>query len=71
MTVSYFEWVQNKKSERWELEEVDRKLEGYIRRAYRITDDLRQTLKTDMRTAAYAVALQRMQRAYRERGIFP
>ena len=42
-----------------------------MRRAYRMTDELRQTLKTDMRTAAYAVALQRMQRAYRERGIFP
>jgi glutamate dehydrogenase (NAD(P)+) len=71
VTVSYFEWVQNKKSERWELEEVDRKLEGYIRRAYRTTEELQKTLKTDMRTAAYAVALQRMQRAYRERGIFP
>ncbi len=63
--------MRNKKSERWDLEEVDRKLEGYIRRAYRITDETRTTLKTDMRTAAYAVALQRMQRAYRERGIFP
>ena len=71
VTVSYFEWVQNKKSERWELEEVDRKLEGYMRRAYRMSDEVRQSLGTDMRTAAYAVALQRIQRAYRERGIFP
>jgi len=71
VTVSYFEWVQNKKSERWELEEVDRKLEMMIRRAYRQTDELKNTMKLDMRTAAYAVALQRIQRAYRERGIFP
>ncbi len=71
VTVSYFEWVQNKKSERWELEEVDRKLEGYMRRAYRNADEVMKSLKTDMRTAAYAVALQRIQKAYRERGIFP
>ena len=27
VTVSYFEWVQNKRSESWSLEEVDEKLE--------------------------------------------
>ena len=71
VTVSYFEWVQNKKSEKWELEEVDKKLESYMRRAYRQTAEQRAALKSDMRTAAYAVALQRIQVAYRERGIFP
>jgi glutamate dehydrogenase (NAD(P)+) len=71
VTVSYFEWVQNKKSEKWELEEVDRKLETIVRRAYRQCDDLMQSLKVDRRTAAYAVALQRIERAYKERGIFP
>ncbi len=69
--VSYFEWVQNKKSERWELEEVDHKLETYIRRSYRMSHELGSQLKVDSRTAAYAAALQRIQRAYRERGIFP
>ena len=71
VTVSYFEWVQNKKSEKWELEEVDRKLESIIKRAYRQTADASVERKIDYRTAAYVVALQRIQRAYRERGIFP
>jgi len=69
--VSYYEWVQNKKSERWEAEEVDTKLRTAIRIAHSAADDAAAEFKTTMRTAAYAVALRRMQHAYRERGIFP
>jgi len=71
--VSYFEWVQNRKYEAWELEEVDRKLHRLITIAYDATEDARQRydLGEDTRTAAYLVALERIQHAYRERGIFP
>lgn len=69
--VSYYEWVQNKKSERWDAEEVDNKLRVAIGKAYSATVDAAAELKTSMRTAAYAVALRRIQLAYRERGIFP
>ena len=71
--VSYFEWVQNKKSERWELEEVDGKLRRLITAAYDAAEEAtkRYDLGYDSRTAAYVVAIERIQRAYRERGIFP
>ena len=71
--VSYFEWVQNKKSERWELEEVDRKLRRLITAACDAATAAtkRYDLGYDSRTAAYVVAIERIQRAYRERGIFP
>jgi len=71
--VSYFEWVQNKNSEQWELGEVDRKLHRLITDAYDATEDAvkRFDLGLDTRTAVYVVALERMQRAYKDRGIFP
>lgn len=71
--VSYFEWVQNKNSEQWVLEEVDRKLRRLITAAYDEAEEAgkRFDLGQDTRTAAYVVALERMQRAYRDRGIFP
>jgi glutamate dehydrogenase (NAD(P)+) len=71
--VSYFEWVQNKNSEQWELAEVDRKLHRLITTAYDAAEEARKRfdLGMDTRTAAYLVSLERMQHAYRERGIFP
>jgi len=69
--VSYFEWVQNKKSEHWELEEVDTKLSKRIRKAYRKMRDFQDSNGVTARTAAYAVALLRIQAAYRQRQIFP
>jgi glutamate dehydrogenase (NAD(P)+) len=71
--VSYFEWVQNKRNEQWELEEVDHKLHRLITVAYDAAEAAgkRFDLGQDTRTAAYLVALERMQQAYRERGIFP
>ena len=73
VVVSYFEWVQNRKNERWELEEVDRKLRRLMTVAYDATEEAgkRFDLGQDTRTAAYLVALERMQQAYQERGIFP
>jgi len=35
VTVSYYEWVQNKRSEHWTLEEVDERLESAMKNAYR------------------------------------
>jgi glutamate dehydrogenase (NAD(P)+) len=71
--VSYFEWVQNRKNEAWELEEVDRKLRRLITVAYDATEEIgnRYNLGEDTRSAAYLVALDRMRHAYLERGIFP
>ncbi|MFZ5434709.1 MAG: Glu/Leu/Phe/Val family dehydrogenase [Calditrichota bacterium] len=69
--VSYYEWLQNKRSEYWELEEVDTKLHKRIVDAYVKVRDTARNLSVDWRTAAYIVALQRMATVYKERGIFP
>ncbi len=69
--VSYFEWLQNKRRETWELEEVDRQLRRKLMAAYEHVQAKAKELSTDWRTAAYVVALSRLERVYRERGIFP
>jgi glutamate dehydrogenase (NAD(P)+) len=69
--VSYFEWLQNKRSEFWDLEEVDQKLQRRILSAYGKVRDTARSRGMDWRTAAYVVALQRLETVYKERGIFP
>jgi len=69
--VSYFEWLQNKRSEFWELEEVDCKLHKKITCAYAKVREAAKQYNTDWRTAAYIVALSHLERVYKERGIFP
>ena len=71
VTVSYYEWVQNKRSEMWTEEEVDARLEVAMKRAYREVSDCARQRKCDMRVAAYAIALQRIEAVYKEREIFP
>jgi glutamate dehydrogenase (NAD(P)+) len=71
VTVSYFEWVQNKRSESWTLEEVDERLEKAMRRAWREVNDLARQKKCSLRVAAYGVALERIKKVYEEREIFP
>jgi glutamate dehydrogenase (NAD(P)+) len=71
VTVSYFEWVQNKNSEVWDLEKVDGKLRKIMRTAtFQVIDEMR-TRGCDGRTAALALALGRLEKVYNERGIFP
>jgi glutamate dehydrogenase/leucine dehydrogenase len=71
VTVSYYEWVQNKRSESWSLEEVDARLEKAMKRSYREVVEMARQKKCSLRIAAYAVALQRIAAAYGEREIFP
>jgi glutamate dehydrogenase/leucine dehydrogenase len=71
VTVSYYEWVQNKRSESWSLDEVDARLEKAMKRAYREVVELARQKRTTLRLAAYGVALQRIAATYGEREIFP
>ncbi|WP_394832782.1 Glu/Leu/Phe/Val dehydrogenase [Pendulispora rubella] len=71
VTVSYYEWVQNKRSESWTEEEVDEKLERAMERAYREVSDYARNKKVSLRIAAYAIALSRIEAVYKEREIFP
>lgn len=71
VAVSYYEWLQNKRSERWEPEEVDARLERRMKKTFAMVRDLAQDKKMDYRLAAYAIGLERIQKAYDERGIWP
>lgn len=69
--VSYYEWLQNKRSEVWELQDVRSKLEARMSNTYQIAGEKARSLKTNLRTACYAVALERLQELYSKRGIWP
>jgi glutamate dehydrogenase (NAD(P)+) len=71
VTVSYYEWVQNKLSESWSLDQVDDRLEKAMKRAYHDVVDYARQKKCSLRIAAYAIALSRIAAVYNERDIFP
>ena len=80
VTVSYFEWVQNIENQEWTLEEVNQQLRDKIQRATdAVVDRWRRFpadaaaagLTTDLRTAALAVAVERVVGVTLQRGIWP
>lgn len=68
VTVSYFEWVQNQRGMPWELDDVHRRLDRKMTRAFREVLDASRAHRVDMRTGAYCVAVSRVAEATRARG---
>ena len=71
VVVSYYEWLQNKRSERWDLEEVEERLAKRMKRTFLAVTEYAAQKKCDWRMAAMGIALDRIGKAYAERGIFP
>ena len=71
VTVSYFEWMQNRQCEYWELSRVDRELERHMHLATHRVGQARKQYGCSMRTAALCAALKDIGVAYQLRGIFP
>jgi glutamate dehydrogenase (NAD(P)+) len=71
VTVSYYEWLQNRRMERWTLQEVDAKLEMMMLRAYGRVRDFSKDRGVSMRLGAYGLALTSLSDCYLARGIFP
>ncbi len=71
VTVSYFEWKQNKQAETWDAEMVDEQLRKHMYAAAQRVKLAAHRFETDLRTAAYCAALEQIGRVYRLRGIFP
>ncbi|MEL7484126.1 MAG: Glu/Leu/Phe/Val dehydrogenase [Planctomycetota bacterium] len=71
VTVSYFEWVQNRSNVTWDVEQVDRELNRIMCMAARRTIVARQKYEIDMRTAAYVASLEHLGDVYANRGIWP
>jgi glutamate dehydrogenase (NAD(P)+) len=69
--VSYYEWLQNKRSEQWDHADVLARLEKRMKQTYGQVRNYVATKKTDWRTASYALGLERLKTSYKERGIFP
>ncbi len=68
VTVSYFEWVQNLKGEKWTEEEVFAKLKPKMVNAFREIHALVKALDVDHRTAAYILAINRIIEAEKKQG---
>ncbi len=60
VTVSAFEWEQNIKGEKWDEENVNHKLKEKITKAFESVWNEAYKRKTDFRTAAFIVAIQRI-----------
>ncbi len=60
VTVSYFEWVQDLQSYFWTREEVDRRLDSIMTKAFRETLECSSAHRTSLRKAAYILAIQRV-----------
>ncbi|MEI7974045.1 MAG: Glu/Leu/Phe/Val dehydrogenase, partial [Bdellovibrio sp.] len=71
VVVSYFEWVQDIMSFFWDEEEINKRLHGIITKAYERCFVLAKEKNVDLRAAAMAVAVDRLQRAMLLRGLYP
>jgi len=68
VVVSYFEWVQNLQHFRWDEREVNDRLGGIMRRAFRSVAQRAQEADISLRTAAYEVGIERVYNAAKTRG---
>ena len=68
VTVSYFEWVQNRQGFYWTLEEIHERLKTIVEREGRAIWAISREKNTSMRTAAYVHALGRLAEAIEAHG---
>lgn len=68
VTVSYFEWVQNRQGYYWTVEEVHQRLRSIMEAEGRHVWNIQQEKKVTMRTAAYVHALRRLSDAIAAHG---
>jgi glutamate dehydrogenase/leucine dehydrogenase len=79
VTVSYFEWVQNIENEQWEEDSVNEKLKSKMEQATNAVLDMHARIDRergdlappDLRTAALALAIERVAAIASNRGIWP
>jgi glutamate dehydrogenase (NAD(P)+) len=70
VTVSYFEWVQNKAAYRWREALVNERLAEMMQRAFHEVLRMSSEKKLTMRTAAYCLGIERVATAHRLRGLY-
>ncbi len=70
VTTSYFEWVQDRHGYFWEEHEVNERLERKMVDAFKSVLATALQYKTDMRTAAYIVAINKVATVTKLRGMY-
>jgi glutamate dehydrogenase/leucine dehydrogenase len=71
VTVSYFEWVQDLNRDHWNETVVNQKLREIMDKAFVSTLAIADRESSDMRTAAYLLAVDRVANAMSVRGLYP
>jgi len=69
VTVSYFEWLQNREGEKWSKEEVWEKLEPIMAASFKAIWDKHKELDTDLRRSAFAIAIERIASAIKSKDL--
>lgn len=70
VTVSYFEWVQNRLGYKWGLDRVQRRSDRILKDAFEKVYNTAQTHNTTLRIGAYVVAIDKVAQTYKFRGGF-
>ena len=70
VTVSYFEWVQNRLGYKWTAERVNRRSDRIMKDAFNNVFRVSVEYKVPMRIAAYMVAIDKVAKTYKFRGGF-
>jgi glutamate dehydrogenase/leucine dehydrogenase len=70
VTVSYFEWVQNRLGYYWDIDEVNNKHDRMMREAFANVYDTALKYKTTMRLGAYIFAIDKIAKTLKLRGIY-
>ena len=70
VTVSYFEWVQDRGGYFWDEATVNQRLEAIITRSFKEVVTLADKHKVNMRIAAYMLAIDRVATMHRLRGMY-
>ena len=70
VTVSYFEWVQDRGGYFWTEEVVNQRLGQIMERSFEAVLELSKRHKVNMRTAAYMLSISRVATVHRLRGIY-
>ena len=70
VTVSYFEWVQDRMGYFWTEERVNSSLEQIMVKSFNDVVEVSEKHKVSLRIAAYILAIDRVAATYRLRGLF-
>ncbi|MDX1674730.1 MAG: glutamate dehydrogenase, partial [Longimicrobiales bacterium] len=71
VTVSYFEWVQNREGYFWSEQLVNERLSEVMVRSFHEVLDYGRQHDVNLRTASYMLAIDRVAAVHRMRGIYP